>query len=108
MSTASQIPAGAMYGVAQYVDYKSKTKLHNVQVLLSSYEKESGGVKGVMQWVGKDETMQRVHGFKQLCSSVRATPLYILKWVLCRLYKKSGSGEMRFDGVIVIGYNQEW
>jgi len=32
---------------------------------------------------------------KQLCSSVRATPLYIPKQALCRLYKKSGSGEMR-------------
>ena len=27
--------------------------------------------------------------------SVRATPSYILKWALCRFYKKSGSGEMR-------------
>jgi len=27
--------------------------------------------------------------------AVRATPLNIPKWVLCGLYKKSGSGEMR-------------
>jgi len=40
--------------------------------------------------------------------SVRATLLYIPKQALCGLYKKSGSGEMRFDGVIVIGYDQEW
>jgi len=39
---------------------------------------------------------------------VRATLLNILKWALCGLYKKSGLGEMRFDGVIVIRYNQEW
>jgi len=64
MSTASQIPAGAMYGVAQYTDYKSKTKLCNVQVLLGSCQKESGRVKQVMQWVGKGETMQRAHRFK--------------------------------------------
>jgi len=45
MSIASQILAGAMYGAAQYADYESKTKLHNVQVLLGSCQKESGGVK---------------------------------------------------------------
>jgi len=38
------------------------------------------------------ETMQRVH---RLCSSVRATLSNIPKWVLYRLYKNSGSGEMR-------------
>jgi len=37
-----------------------------------------------------------------------ATPLNILKQALCGLYKKSGSGEMRCDGVITIRYNQEW
>jgi len=42
-----------------------------------------------------------------LMAGVRATPLNILKWVSCRLYEKSGSGEMRFDGVIMIGYDQE-
>jgi len=41
-----------------------KTKLHNVQVLLGSCRKEGGGVKWVMQWDGKCETMQRVHRFK--------------------------------------------
>jgi len=41
-----------------------KTKLHNVQVLLGSCQKESGRVKWVMQWDGKCETMQRAHGFK--------------------------------------------
>jgi len=107
MSAASQILAGAMYGMAQYADYESKTKLHNVQVLLGLCQKESGRVKWVMQWVGKDETMQRVHRFKQLCSSVRETLSYILKWASCRLYKKSGLGEMRYDGVIMIRYNQE-
>ena len=40
-----------------------KTKLCNVQVLLGSCQKESGGVKQVMQWVGKGETMQRAHRF---------------------------------------------
>jgi len=53
MSAASQILAGAMYGMAQYADYESKTKLHNGQVLLGLCQKESGGVKQVMQWVGK-------------------------------------------------------
>ena len=28
------------------------------------------------------------------CDHVRATPSYIPEWALCRLYKKSGSGEM--------------
>jgi len=37
---------------------------------------------------------------KQLCSSVRATPSNIPKWASCRLYKNSGSGEMRLMGVI--------
>jgi len=35
MNIASQIPAGAMYSTAQYADYKSKTKLHNVWVCTS-------------------------------------------------------------------------
>jgi len=39
---------------------------------------------------------------------VRATPSYIPKWASCRLYKKSGLGEMRCDGVIIIRYDQEW
>ena len=30
--------------------------------------------------------------------SVRATPLNIPKWALCRLYKNSGLGEMRLVG----------
>jgi len=40
--------------------------------------------------------------------NVRATPSNILKWAMCGLYKKSGLGEMRFDGVIMIRYNQGW
>ena len=32
----------------------------------------------------------------------------IPKWVSCGLYKKSGSGEIRFDGVIMIRNDQEW
>jgi len=41
-------------------------------------------------------------------STVRATPSYIPKQALCRLYKKSGLGEMRWDHVTMIRYNQEW
>jgi len=39
---------------------------------------------------------------------VRATPSYIPKWASCRLYKESGLGEMRYNDVIMIRYNQEW
>jgi len=81
--------------MAQYADYESKTKLHNVQVLLSSCQKESGRVKRVIQWNGKCETMQRAHGFKAVVFFCRATPSNIPKQASCRLYKNSGSGEMR-------------
>jgi len=39
---------------------------------------------------------------------VRATPLNIPKQVSCGLYKNSGFGWDEIDGVIVIGYDQEW
>jgi len=79
MSTASQIPAGAIYGTVQYAAYKSKTKLLNVQVLLSSCRKEGGRVKWVMQWVGKVRQCKGHMDLKELCSSVRATPSNIPK-----------------------------
>jgi len=98
MSTASQILAGTMYSAAQDADYKSKTKLCNVQVLLSSCQKESGRVKWMMPWVGKNETMQGHTYLKQLCSSVRATLMNILKWASCRLYKKFRVVGSEIDG----------
>jgi len=75
-----------------------KTKLHNIQVLLGSCQKESGGVKWMMQWDGKVRQCKGHMGLRQLCSSVRATPLNIPKWASCGLYKNSGSSEMRLMG----------
>jgi len=80
------------------MDYKSKTKLHNVQVLLGLCRKESSGVKQMMQWDGKVRQCKGHMDLKQLCSSVRATLSNIPKWASCGLYKNSGSNEMRLMG----------
>jgi len=56
-----------MYGAAQYMDYKSKTKLHNVQVLLNSCQKESGGWNGWCNGLGK---MRQCKGCTDLSSCV--------------------------------------
>ena len=66
-----------------------------------------GPKQATLQWWRELEAFMKTMGFHQASSNarvfiykhpVRATPSKIPKWVLCGLYKNSGSGEMRLMG----------
>jgi len=57
-------------------------------------KKRVAGWNGWCNGMGNVRQCKGCTDLSQLCSSVRETPLNILKWALCGLYKNSGSGEM--------------
>jgi len=73
---------------------KKRTLLIVWQHCISDDAKSGGGGKGVE--VGG----RSIYGLMSLLSELMLgqTPSNILKWVLCGLYKNSGSGEMRLMG----------
>ena len=81
--------------MAQYTDYKSKTKLCNV---LACAEKRVAGWNRWCNGIGNVRQCKGRMDLRKLCSSVRATLSNIPKRASCGLYKNSGLGEMRLMG----------
>jgi len=65
---------------------------------LAHAKKRVAGWNGWCNRIGNVRQCKGRIDLKQLCSSIRATPSNIPKQALCRLYKNSGSGEMRLMG----------